>query len=201
MEIFGKYRLERIVVAQNGVTVWDATDLHSGRRVQLSIFAHASSMLDHGRIEGGTFVVVDAPLDAPKLELVEISDEDAFFDEPPSPDLFDDAPAPPPPPRAGRGWLLATALLMGTLVGLGGLYVARTRRAPVSEVTITAAPIPVPKIEATLPTPPPPQPSATVAPAARSAPPTTPAPKKHATVRPAPRPTPQHVTKSDPLTL
>ncbi len=234
MDIFGKYRLERIVVAQGGVTIWDATDLHCGRRVQLSIFANASTMLDHGRIENGTFVVVDGPAEggtsqtktdgpaeggtsqtktdgpaeggtsqtktdgpaeAPKLELVEISDEDAFFDEPPPPELFDDAPA-SPPPRAKRGWFLSTAILAGALVGAGGLYVSRTRPAPTSEVTITAAPLPVTvtKIETPLVAPQP-----TTAPSA--APTSPPTPKRHKPVRAAPRPRPPHVTTSDPLTL
>lgn len=71
------------------MTIWEAADLHRGRSVRLSVFERGSTLVDYGELGGASFVVVDAP-PRPRLELVEISEEDAFFDEPPPPELFDD---------------------------------------------------------------------------------------------------------------
>ncbi len=205
----GKYRLERLVLANGGVMVWEALDLHSGREVQLSVFAHGSTMLDHGRIDSGTFVVFDVPpRAAPRLELVEVSDEDAFFDEPPAPELFD-----VPAATRRRPWLLGVvAVVAGALFAVGALYVSRARTVATSEATITAAPIPVPKIE-TPQAPPPPPPAVPSAvperhetPAPHVSPAPKPLPKRWHPTRPAARPSPPPppplpAKPSEPLTL
>lgn len=199
-----RYRLERVVVAQGGVTVWEATDLRDGRRVRLGMFAGGSAVLDHGGMDGGMFVVVDASPRAPaRLELVEISDEDAFFEEPPADELFEPAAA----PRRTRAKLWAAGLVAAIAFGVLGLYVAM-RPAAASEATITAAPIDVATNAPTqvAPAAPPAPPTAVqpvVAPVQSvAAPAPTHPPKAHRVPRRAPRhhaspPPPQ----SDPLTL
>jgi hypothetical protein len=141
----GKYRLVRVVIGHRDVTVWDALDMESGKSVQVSVFERGSSMLDHGTIDTGTFVVTSAPHPAPRLELVEISEEDAFFDEPPQPDYANVYDAP-----KSRAWLWAMpAVACVVAVGLY-FFVARTHTQPVatSEVRITEARISPPEIVA-----------------------------------------------------
>ncbi len=202
----GKYRLEKLLVAHGGVAVWDAVDLHSGRSVWLSVFEQSSTMLDHGRLDRGVFAVFDVPpRSARRLELVDLSEEDAFFNEPPPPELFV-----VPTSRSARVWLWAApALFACALAGLAALYVTRVRTADTSEVTITEATIPAPTISApTISIPPPPPPEASSMGVAHRPPP------RASPVRPAPRRvTPAPVVKrtphrrppitttSDPLTL
>src|SRR5207248_9681944 len=99
------------------------------RSVQLGLFARGSTMIDHGRLDGGLFVVIDPP---------RVADEDAFFDE----------------PRRSRAWLLGAAIAVCALVGLGGFWITHThaRTVATSEVTLTEAPIPAPTT--TIPPPP-----------------------------------------------
>jgi len=197
-----RYRLERVVVAQGGVTVWEATDSRDGRRVQIAIFAGGSAVLDHGAMEGGMFVVVDrSPRSAAHLELIEISDEEAFFEEPPRDELFEPLPA----ARSRRGKIWAAGVVASIAFAVFGLYVA-LRPAAVSEATITAAPIEVATnapTEVAPPAPPPPVQSvaAPVQPVAQPA--ETHAPKAHHAPRRAPRrhAPPPPPPQSDPLTL
>ena len=198
-----RYRLERAVVAQGGVTVWEATDLRDGRRVQLCIFAGGSAVLDHGAMDGGMFVVVDrSPRPAPRLELVEMSDEEAFFEEPPPDELFES----PAAPRSRRGKIWAAAVVASIAFAVSGLYVA-LRPAAVSEATITSAPIDVATNAPTQVAPPePPPPVQSVAPPVQPVvqPAPTHAPKPHHAPRRAPRrhaPPPPPPPQSDPLTL
>ncbi len=155
----GKYRIERFVAGNDGVTLWEATELSNGRVVQLSVYANGSTMLDIAQIDSGLLVVVDARSNAvpPRLELVDVtSDEDAFFDEPPPPELFDDVDVPMAGPK--RLWPWALAAVASFAIGAGAWYVARARAVavPSGEATITEAVIPASTIEAkpaTLPTP------------------------------------------------
>ena len=196
-----RYRLERVVVAQGGVTVWEATDLRDGRRVRLGMFAGGSAVLDHGGMDGGMFVVVDAsPRAAARLELVEISDEDAFFEEPPADELFEPAAS----RGRTRGKIWAAGLVAAIAFGVLGLYVA-LRPAAVSEATITAAPVEVATNAPTQVAPPtPPTPVQPVVAPVQSvaAPAPTHPPKAHRAPRRAPR---HHASppplQSDPLTL
>ena len=195
----GKYRLDRLVADQDGVTIWEATDVERGLPVRLSVFRRSSTVVNHGRVDGGMFVVVDAPpRRAPRLELVQVSAEDAFFDEPPPAELFD-APVAHPPRRAGR-WVAGAALC--ALVAAGGAYAARARPAPTGVTTITAARIAAPVVAPPEPTAAPPEipivehvlPEVA---APRAAPR---APKRPTRTAPPPRRKP-HVTANDPLTL
>ncbi len=155
--------------------------------------------MDHGRVDGGMFVVVDAPpRRAGRLELVEVSDEEAFFEEPPPAELFDAPEARPP----RRGWRWAAGAALCATIGLGGWYFARPRPAPTSMTTITEAQIPPPAMAT-------PEPTAT-APAmavVEHEPPEVTAPRAapRAPTRRAPKWTAPHrkprVTRNDPLTL
>ncbi len=208
----GKYRLEKLLVAHGGVAVWDAVDLHSGRSVQLSVFEQSSAMLDHGRLDRGVFAVFDVPPRSPaRLELALVSEEDAFFNEPPPPELFV-----VPTSRSARVWLWAApALFACALAGLAALYVTRVRTPDnTSEVTITEATIPAPTVSTpTISIPPPPPPEVPSVEVAHRAPPRAspvrPAPRRVTpapVVKRAPHPqAPPHpppiATASDPLTL
>jgi hypothetical protein len=189
-----KYRIERLVAGNDGVTLFEATELSNGRVVQLSVYRSGSTMLDIAQIDSGMLVVVDARSKAapPRLELVDVtSDEDAFFDEPPAPELFDDVPL--AGPRRLWPWVLAAIASLG--IGAGAWYVARVRPVATGEATITEAVIPARTIEATAPAPPTPtavQPRVTEQ---RPAP----APKRPQPPRRAPHVTPK--PPSDPLTL
>ena len=145
--IGGKYRLERRVVAQDGVTIWDATDVHDGRSVRLSMCDHGSSVIDHGTVGDGVFIVTAAPprFPARHLELVEISDEDAFFEELPPPPL---EPIYVDEPKRSRAWMVAGALAVCAAIGAGAFHFARARAqtttATNDAVTLTEAPLVAP---------------------------------------------------------
>ena len=201
----GRYRLERPLLAHDDVTIWEATDVHAGRSVRLSVFEHGSTVLGCGGIEDGAFAVVDAPA-RPRLELVAVSEEDAFFDEPPAPELFDDVAT----TRRARARGVVGALVACALLGLGGVYfLGPARPIPARAVTLTEARMPAPAIAA---------PPTTTAPIARlptptAAPSAAPrrAPRHHALPRhaphrlptppPPPAPEPTSTATSDPLTL
>ena len=124
----------------------------------------------------------------PHLELVEVSDEDAFFDEQPAPELFD---IPMEGPK--RLWLWwGFTVLACVAVGLGGFWIGRKHEVPAappiaiaaSPPVASVAPAPVHHAE--------PAPQVTAPPAAPK-PPTV--PKTRVRARPATKPA------ADPLTL
>ncbi|HEX4517711.1 MAG TPA: hypothetical protein VH054_29410 [Polyangiaceae bacterium] len=191
----GRYRLDRLVVAHDDVTIWEATDAARGISVQLSIFERGSSVLDQGRTEGGMFVAVGSSPRAARLELVEDREEARAF---------------PEPDARRRVWPWAVAGLACALTALAGWYVVSGRSRPVaSETTITSAQLPA--IAETTTT-------MSIAPAPVAAPPETvtakpvAAPERHAVPAqrlqlPAPKPfkkaRPQSsaATSFDPLTI
>lgn len=116
----GRYRLDRLVVAHDDVTIWEATDAARGISVQLSIFERGASVIDQGRIDGGMFVAVGSSPRSARLEL----------------------PFPEPDARR-RAWPWAVAGLACALTALAGWYVVSGRSRPVaSETTITSAQLP-----------------------------------------------------------
>ena len=142
----GRYRLDRLVVDDDAVTVWQATDVARGCRVQLSVFARGSTVLSHGRAGDGMFVAIDA------------DDEQAQPEPEPEPEW-----APP-----HRAWPWAAAALACTLLAFAGWYAASARSHPTGATTITAAQIPAPTISVP-PPPPAAKPAETQAPAPRPA--------------------------------
>lgn len=188
----GRYRLDRLVVAHDDVTIWNATDMARGLSVQLSVFERGGAVLNQGKIAGGMFVAVDAASHAPELEIA--ASEDAFE----------------PEPRRRRAWPWAVAGVACALVAFAGFHVMSSRSRPVtvSETTITAATVAAPEI-ATTPVPivKAPEPTPIV-----EAPVVQPPPPPHH-VKPAPLPAlqkpsrarlraqPMPTTNGDPLTL
>jgi hypothetical protein len=204
----GRYRLDRLVVTNDDVTIWAATDLARGTSVQLSIFERGSTVLQQGKSESGMFVAIDNSSRPARLELAE----------------DDDAPAPvyAPEPREEerrRAWPWAVAGLACALAALGGWYAIANRAQPISETTITSSPLPPSTAAATAvvtatptPTPPPPanpKPTATpviatpqpVAAPRREAPP----PQRAKPFLPAPKPIkprpPAPAPSFDPITI
>jgi hypothetical protein len=187
----GRYRLDRLVVAHDDVTIWEATDAARGISVQLSIFERGGTVLDHGKIEGSMFVAVGSSPRSARLELV-VDREDA--------PVF-------PEPTKRRAWPWAAAGLACALVAFAGWYVVNGRARPVaSETTITSVELPAIAETTTL----------SIAPAPVASPPQTAvvakpvvAPERHVTpvrpMLPAPkpvRPRPQSsATSFDPLTI
>jgi hypothetical protein len=133
--LFARYRLERLLVAHASVAVWEATDLHYDKLVQVSLFEDGSTMLDHGRIDRGNFVVIDPP--SPRVELA--------YDPPLAPRSF--LPRPRVWPWAFAGAACA-ALAIGAMLPL-----FRARPPATSVTTITAASIAPPAMS--IPPPPP----------------------------------------------
>lgn len=178
----GKYRLDRLVVADDDVTLWEATDVARGRSVRLSVFERGGAVVQQGEVEGSTFVVVGAAPSTARLELALATDED-------------DEDAEPPSPR--RAWPWAAAALTCALVGFSGWYVAHARSQPTSETTITAAQIPAPLMTTTTTSEPPPKPPETpiVQSRHREAPA---APPAHKQVKPRQKPP---AKSYDPLTI
>ncbi len=187
----GRYRLDRLVVAHDDVTIWEATDAARGISVQLSIFERGGTVLDHGKIDGTMFVAVGSSPRSARLELL-VDREDA--------PVF-------PEPTKRRAWPWAAAGLACALVASAGWYVVNGRSHPVaSETTITSVQLPAIAETTTL----------SIAPAPVASPPETVvakpvvAPEHHAKPAvpprlPAPkpvRPRPQSpATSFDPLTI
>jgi len=173
----GRYRLDRLVVAHDDVTIWDATDLARGLSVQLSVFERGAAVLDEGRIGSGMFVATGTSSRTPRLELALDDDEE------------EKVIAIEPRPRR-RSWPWAAAGLACALLAFAGWYAASARSHPVSETTITVARLPAPEIAMTPPPPPlviakPPElPRVVDTPVVRE-------PKRRETPPPLPRPVPQ----------
>jgi len=128
----GRYRLDRLVVEHDDVTIWDATDMSRGLPVQLSVFERGSTVLHQGAIAGGMFVAIDTACRAPQLELVDPDDE-SFAVE---------------PIARRRAWPWAVAGVACALLASAGWYASsRPHPVSVSEATITAATIPIPQAE------------------------------------------------------
>ena len=135
----GRYRLDRLVVAHDDVTIWEAMDAARGIPVQLSIFERGSTVTHHGRSEGGMFVAVGD------------GDEEQTWSE---------------PKARRRAWPWAVAGLACAMTALAGWYVSMGRAHPIGETTITAAELPPPPVVTATTTTVPPPPEPTIAPVA-----------------------------------
>ena len=128
----GRYRLDRLVVEHDDVTIWSATDLARGQSVQLSVFERGRAVLHQGAIGAGMFVVVDkSSAPPPQLEIVDDGGDVASFEE--------------PSPRR-RSWPWAAAGLACALLASAGWYVVKGPSRATSETTITEARIPAPEV-------------------------------------------------------
>jgi hypothetical protein len=179
--------MERLIATNGGATVWEATDLIHGCRVEL-VLTHATQAQSSPT----------PPPTKPRLELVEISDEDAFFDEPPAPELFE-----VPIVRPRPWWLLGAIAGIAVVAAIAGFQAMHPRHA--AEATLTRVTEPVATATATM-IPPPPPPvvierstsAAAASPAEQPRPATKPRPKWTPPQRKTP---PPPARTSDPITL
>jgi hypothetical protein len=193
----GRYRLDRLVVAHDDVTIWAATDLARGLSVQLSIFERGSTVLHHGKSENGMFVAIDRAA-RPALEIVDEEVEEKRL-------------LPAPTRERRRAWPWVAAGLASAIALFVGFHALKNRAQPISETTVTAAELPPTITTAAAahdearpppppPAPPPEKPIAKPAPPERRAMPAPQLPKPRAPKPVVPRAQPS-AASYDPLTI
>jgi len=147
--LIGKYRIERRIRRSSDKSIWAATDLDRGARVELSVY----------ELDGGKLVVVD--VNRPRLELIGFDEEDEPIDLPMS------------GPKRLWPWSIAVLACIASGFFVWHTMHARTPPAAVatSMATIQHAVIVAPTASIPPPpTPPPPTASAAVAPKKHVAP-------------------------------